>query len=116
VPKQLLGRLVDGLTGLLELSKAFGDVLSYMRLFALGLAAVKLAEVFNHMAATAFESKGAGVLLGVLILLVGHSINFAMGIMGGVVHALRLNLIEFFNWSLREEGQHFEALMKKAKQ
>jgi V/A-type H+-transporting ATPase subunit I len=55
------------------------------------------------------------VLLGVLILLVGHAINFAMGIMGGVVHSLRLNLIEFFNWSLPEEGQRFEALTKKAK-
>jgi V/A-type H+-transporting ATPase subunit I len=115
VPKQLLGRLVDGLKGLLELSKAFGDVLSYLRLFALGLAAVKLAEVFNHLAVASFEAKGAGVLLGILILLVGHSINFAMGIMGGVVHSLRLNLIEFFNWSLPEEGQRFEALTKKAK-
>jgi V/A-type H+-transporting ATPase subunit I len=116
LPKQLLGRLVDGLKGLLELSKAFGDVLSYLRLFALGLAAVKLAEVFNHMAATSFEAKGVGVLLGVLILLVGHTINLAMGIMGGVVHSLRLNLIEFFNWSLPEEGQRFEALTKKAQQ
>jgi V/A-type H+-transporting ATPase subunit I len=115
VPKQLLGRLVDGLKGLLELSKAFGDVLSYLRLFALGLAAVKLAEVFNHMAMTSFEAKGVGVLLGVLILLVGHTINFAMGIMGGVVHSLRLNMIEFFNWSLPEEGQRFEALTKKVK-
>jgi len=116
VPKQLFGRLVDGLKGLLELSKAFGDVLSYLRLFALGLAAVKLAEVFNHLAAASFEAKGVGVLLGVLILLVGHAINFAMGIMGGVVHGLRLNLIEFFNWSVPEEGQRFEALTKKAKQ
>jgi V/A-type H+-transporting ATPase subunit I len=116
VPKQLFGRLVDGLKGLLELSKAFGDVLSYLRLFALGLAAVKLAEVFNHLAAASFEAKGVGVLLGVLILLVGHTINFAMGIMGGVVHSLRLNLIEFFSWSLPEEGQRFEALTKKAQQ
>ncbi|MGH8066376.1 MAG: V-type ATP synthase subunit I [Candidatus Entotheonellia bacterium] len=115
-PKQLFGRLVDGLKGLLELSKAFGDVLSYLRLFALGLAAIKLAEVFNHLAASSFESKGVGVLLGVLILLGGHAINLAMGIMGGVVHSLRLNLIEFFNWSLPEEGQRFEALAKKAKQ
>ena len=83
VPKQLVGRLVDGLKGLLELSKAFGDVLSYLRLFALGLAAVKLAEVFNHLAGASFEAKGVGVLLGVLILVVGHAINFAMGIMGG---------------------------------
>jgi V/A-type H+/Na+-transporting ATPase subunit I len=115
-PKQLFGRLVDGLKGLLELSKAFGDVLSYLRLFALGLAAVKLAEVFNHLAAASFESKGVGVVLGVLILLGGHTINLAMGIMGGVVHSLRLNLIEFFNWSLPEEGRRFEALTKKAEQ
>ena len=44
------------------------------------------------------------------------AINFAMGIMGGVVHSLRLNLIEFFNWSLPEEGQRFAALTKKAEQ
>jgi V/A-type H+-transporting ATPase subunit I len=113
-PKQLFGRLVDGLKGVSQLSKAFGDVLSYLRLFALGLASFKLAEVFNQLAATSFESRGAGVLLGVLILLVGHTINFAMGIMGGVVHSLRLNVIEFFNWSLPEEGQRFEALVKKA--
>jgi len=53
-------------------------------------------------------------LLGVLILLMGHAINFAMGIMGGVVHSLRLNVIEFFTWSLPEEGQRFDALVKKA--
>src|SRR5262245_47065435 len=112
-PKQFLGRLVDGLQGLLELSKAFGDVLSYLRLFALGLAAVKLAEVFNHLAASSFEAKGVGVLLGVLILVMGHAINFAMGIMGGVVHGLRLNVIDVFNWSLTEEVQRFAALTKK---
>jgi V/A-type H+-transporting ATPase subunit I len=114
MPMQLLGRLVDGLKGATQLSKAFGDVLSYLRLFALGLASFKLAEVFNQLAATSFESRGLGVLLGVLILLMGHAINFAMGIMGGVVHSLRLNVIEFFNWSLPEEGQRFEALVKKA--
>ena len=59
---------------------------------------------------------GGGLILGVLILLVGHAINFAMGIMGGVVHGLRLNVIEFFNWSLPEEGQRFAALAKKAEQ
>jgi V/A-type H+/Na+-transporting ATPase subunit I len=113
-PKQLFGRLGDGLQGATQLAKAFGDVLSYLRLFALGLASFKLAEVFNQLAATSFETRGVGILLGVLILLVGHAINFVMGIMGGVVHSLRLNVIEFFTWSLPEEGQRFEALMKKA--
>jgi V/A-type H+-transporting ATPase subunit I len=113
-PKALLGRLVDGVKGALELPKAFGDVLSYLRLFALGLASVKLAEAFNELAAASFATRGVGVLLGLLVLVAGHTINFSMGIMGGVVHGLRLNLIEFFNWSLPEEGQRFEALAKKA--
>ncbi|HSF31983.1 MAG TPA: V-type ATP synthase subunit I [Candidatus Tectomicrobia bacterium] len=115
-PKPLFGRLVDGVKGALELPKAFGDVLSYLRLFALGLASVKLAEAFNELAAASFAAKGGWVLLGLLVLMAGHAINFSMGIMGGVVHGLRLNLIEFFNWSLPEEGQRFEALAKKAKQ
>ena len=114
MPRQLFGRLVDGLKGASQLSKAFGDVLSYLRLFALGLASFKLAEVSNQLAAASFESRGLGVLLGVLVLLAGHTINFVMGIMGGVVHSLRLNLIEFFSWSIPEEGQRFDALVKKA--
>ena len=113
-PAQLFGRLVDGLKGITGLSKAFGDALSYLRLFALGLASIKLAEAFNGLAATAFESGGVGLLLGLLVLLVGHGINFAMGLMSGVVHGLRLNLIEFFNWSLPEEGEQFQAFRKKA--
>jgi V/A-type H+-transporting ATPase subunit I len=113
-PAQVFGRLLDGLKGLTGLSKAFGDVLSYLRLFALGLASIKLAEAFNGLAAASFGSRGVGVLLGLLVLLVGHSINLAMGIMSGVVHSLRLNLIEFFNWSLPEEGEQFQAFEKKA--
>jgi V/A-type H+-transporting ATPase subunit I len=114
VPKLLFHRLVDGLKALAELSKGFGDVLSYLRLFALGLASIKLAEVFNSLAAGAFASKGVWVLVGLFVLLIGHTINFAMGIMSGVVHGLRLNVIEFFNWSLHEEGDRFQAFAKRA--
>ena len=113
-PRALFGRLLDGLKGVTELSKAFGDVLSYLRLFALGLASIKLAEVFNSLAGNSFESRGIGVLLGLMVLLIGHAINFSMGILSGVVHGLRLNLIEFFNWSLPEEGEQFRPFMKKA--
>jgi V/A-type H+-transporting ATPase subunit I len=83
-------------------------------LFALGLASIKLAEAFNGLAMTSFHSKGVGLLLGLLVLLIGHSINFGMGILSGVVHGLRLNLIEFFNWSLPEEGERFHPFGKKA--
>jgi len=112
--KPLLHRFLEGLKGVTELSKAFGDLLSYLRLFALGLASIKLAEAFNSLAASSFEIRGLGVLLGLLILVIGHGINFSMGVMGGVVHGLRLNVIEFFNWSLPEEGEQFQAFAKKS--
>jgi V/A-type H+-transporting ATPase subunit I len=111
--RQFFRRLLDGLKGVTELSRAFGDVLSYLRLFALGLASIKLAQAFNGLAAQSFASKGIGILLGLIVLILGHSINLAMGILSGVVHGLRLNLIEFFNWSVPEEGAKFVPFGKK---
>ena len=49
------------------------------------------------------------------ILFLGHTLNLLLGIMGGVVHGLRLNCIEFFKWSLPEEGYLFSAFAKKGK-
>ena len=107
-------RLLDGLIGLTGISKAFGDVLSYLRLFALGLASTQLAATFNEIAGTTAKSRGVGLLAAALILVLGHGLNFALAVMGGVVHGLRLNCIEFFNWSLSEEGYPFQAFCKKA--
>lgn len=114
-PKELLGRLGEGLRSLTEVSRAFGDVLSYLRLFALGLASIELGQVFNGLAGSASDKGNMGMLLGAFVLLLGHSINFSMGVMSGVVHGLRLNLIEFFNWSLPEEGEQFRPFAKTAK-
>jgi len=49
----------------------------------------------------------------VLILLVGHALNFVLALLSGVVHGLRLNFIEFFNWGLTEEGYPFRPFRKK---
>ncbi len=112
----LAWRLLDGLKGLAGVSKAFGDVLSYLRLFALGLANAHLAAAFNEIAGTTAKSRGIGLLAAILILVVGHGLNFALAVIGGVVHGLRLNCIEFFNWSLPEEGYPFQPFCKKASQ
>lgn len=106
-------RLVEGLMQFTNLSKAFGDVLSYLRLFALGLASAQLAITFNSMAAGVNQRGGIGILFALLILLVGHGINFLLGLVGGVVHGLRLNCIEFFNWGLSEEGYAFQPFRKR---
>jgi V/A-type H+-transporting ATPase subunit I len=113
-PRDWLLRLSDGLLGLTGATKLFGDILSYLRLFALGLASASLAGTFNGLAAELrVNAPGLGVLLSVLILLFGHAINVAIGVMGGVVHGLRLNYVEFFGWGLTEEGYPFRAFAQR---
>ena len=112
-PRTHLRRLWEGTLQFANLSKAFGDALSYLRLFALGLASAQLAVTFNGLASDAARIGGVGVLLALLILGAGHGINLLLGLMGGVVHGLRLNCIEFFNWSLTDEGYPFRPFRKK---
>ncbi|MET4695500.1 V-type ATP synthase subunit I [Endozoicomonas lisbonensis] len=110
----LLLRGLDGLKAVYNITSAFGDVLSYMRLFALGLSGASLAMTFNSLAMDALHSSPViGVLFAGLILLLGHVLNFALCIMSGVVHGMRLNVIEFVNWGLSDEGYPFKAFSKK---
>jgi len=112
--KGLLLRSLDGLQALTNVTRAFGDVLSYMRLFALGLASASLALTFNQLAAQVNEAvPGLGLFISILILLLGHGLNLALSIMSGVVHGLRLNFIEFYNWGMSEEGYPFKAFARK---
>jgi V/A-type H+-transporting ATPase subunit I len=107
-------RVLDGLVALTSITKMFGDVLSYMRLFALGLSSASLAMTFNQLAGQLQEAlPGLGLLLALVVLILGHGINLGLCIMSGFVHGLRLNVIEFFNWGLAEEGSPFRAFAKK---
>ena len=87
----------------LNIMSALGDIISYVRLFAVGLASVKVAENFNSMA-TGLVSSGNAVWLNALmcvamvaILVVGHALNLAMAGLSILVHAVRLNTLEFSN-------------------
>jgi V/A-type H+-transporting ATPase subunit I len=114
-PKTHLLRLLDGFRGLSGLSGLFGDVLSYLRLFALGLSSAKLAGTFNGLARDAWHRAGFGVVAAIGIVLVGHALNLLLSVMSGVVHGLRLNCIEFFKWALPEEGYLFTPFAKRAR-
>jgi V/A-type H+-transporting ATPase subunit I len=104
-----LPRLMKGLLGLTKLSGAFGDVLSYLRLFALGLASGSLAAEFNNMSAGINDAMpGVGIFFALLLLFLGHAVNLLLGLASAVIHGLRLNVIEFFNWGLKEEGSLFK--------
>ena len=112
--KPPLKRVLAGFSALTGLSSAFGDVLSYLRLFALGLASGALAAAFNGMAGDIREAvPGVGFLFAILVLLIGHSLNFVLSLSSGFIHGLRLNVIEFFKWGVKDEGTPYRPFSRK---
>ncbi len=89
--------LLKGVGGLintfLDSIGAFSDIISYIRLFAVGLASVAIASSFNTMAEPLMH--GPAIIGAVFILFLGHSLNLAMGLLSVVVHGVRLNMLEF---------------------
>jgi len=81
----------------LNVMSALGDIISYVRLFAVGLASVKVAQNFNDMATGLSLPIWAKIVPMILILAVGHLLNFAMAGLSILVHAVRLNTLEFSN-------------------
>ncbi|MCD8261897.1 MAG: V-type ATP synthase subunit I [Bacteroides sp.] len=74
-----------------------GDILSYVRLFALGLSGGILASVFNSLAVgMSPDNIIAGPIVMVLIFVLGHALNMFMNVLGAMVHPMRLTFVEFF--------------------
>lgn len=91
--KGLLQGVGGLLTTFLSSISCFSDIISYIRLFAVGLATVAIASSFNQMA-----SGGGGIVAiigSVVILIFGHTLNLAMAALSVIVHGVRLNMLEF---------------------
>ena len=102
--------LYNNITGLLS------DVLSYIRLFAIGLSGGVLALVFNTLAA-GFVPEGSGIVVRLLvmipILLIGHGINLFMSTISSFVHPLRLTFVEFYkNAGFEMAPRNFDPIRK----
>ncbi len=103
----------NNLTGLLS------DVLSYIRLFAIGLSGGVLAVVFNSLA-DGFVPEGANIVVRILImlpiLLIGHGINLFMSTISSFVHPMRLTFVEFYkNAGFEMATRYFEPIRKMEK-
>lgn len=103
-----LWALYNNITGVLS------DVLSYIRLFAIGLSGGALAMVFNSLA-EGFVPEGANIVVRILvmlpILLIGHGINLFMSTISSFVHPLRLTFVEFYkNAGFEMASRNFEPL------
>jgi V/A-type H+-transporting ATPase subunit I len=96
----------------------FGDILSYIRLFALGLSSAILGNVFNSLAfGMAPDIPVVGAIVTILILIAGHSINLFMAALGALVHPMRLTFVEFYkNAGFVGGGASYKPFQKKSKQ
>lgn len=104
----LISILQTGLTGIFEITNAvqlFSDVMSYLRLYALGLSGSILAVTFNTLGL----SMG---WFGIPVIIIGHTVNLILCIMGGAIHGTRLNFVEWFRYCFDGGGSIFKPLMK----
>jgi V/A-type H+-transporting ATPase subunit I len=93
-----------------------GDVLSYIRLMALGMVTAGLAMAINVMAQLALDIPyGIGIVAMIVVLVGGHGFNIAINALGAFVHTLRLQYAEFFPKFFIGGGRAFEPLSKKYK-
>jgi len=105
----------EGAKGIVEIPGLFSNMLSYMRLGALGLASVVLAVVINEgLAMPLMEKGGIFVVIALLIMIFGHGINIALGVIGPFLHGIRLHYVEFYSKFFKGGGIEYIPFGKKA--
>ena len=81
----------------LNLVSNFTDVVSYVRLYAVGTAGFAVANAFNNMIFPGGETSIVGLLIGAVLAFLAHTLNILLSTMGVLVHGIRLNTLEFSN-------------------
>ena len=104
--KNIFARIFSGILSLYDITGYVGDVLSYSRLMALGLATGVIASVVNILGSLGGNSP-LGIFVFVLIALFGHSLNFAINMLGAYVHTNRLQYVEFYQKFYEGGGRKF---------
>ncbi|NGX29287.1 MAG: hypothetical protein KR126chlam4_00355 [Candidatus Anoxychlamydiales bacterium] len=95
------------LKGIIEITSVisiFADVMSYLRLYALGLAGMIMATTFNDLGVK------MGLSIGFIVIIIGQAVNILLTIMSGIIHGLRLNFIEWYHYSFEGDGKLFNPL------
>ena len=107
--KNIVMKFLSGVLSIYDVTGYFSDILSYSRLLALSLATAVVSQVVNTM----------GILTGPIgffvVLIIGHTFNIAINLIGSFVHSARLQYVEFFGRFYESGGRPFAPLTIKTK-
>ena len=96
-----------GVLAPIELMKNIGNIVSYSRIMAIGLASVLLAGVANRLAGLT-----GNIVVGVMLAVVFHLVNLVLGLFSPTIHALRLHYVEFYSKFMIPGGRKFDPFRK----
>lgn len=99
------GKISSSFVAVYGLINYMSDILSYARLYGLMLSGAQIAQIVTNLSLPLFN--GATAVAGVLILIIGHAFNLAMGLLGAFIHDARLQYIEFYGRFYEGEGELF---------
>lgn len=113
--KGIFSKILSGLLALYGATSWLGDILSYSRLLALGLASAAVAMIINMLGGLASDIPYVGWLIAVTIVVGGHIFSIAVNVLGSFVHSLRLQYVEFFSKFYTGGGREYTPLSLNAK-
>jgi len=113
--KNIFSKILSGLLSLYSVTSYLGDVLSYSRLLALGLATSAIAMIINTLTLQLSHIPYIGWLLGIVLFVGGHVFSLAVNVLGAFVHSLRLQYVEFFSKFYKAGGRPFHSFNMDAR-
>lgn len=117
---KIFGKITGGLGELYNITGVLSDILSYARLFALGIATGVIGQVFNTLCGMLMQGKSlggqiAGGALAIILLILLHTFNLAINTLGAFVHCARLQYVEFYGKFYEAGGRAFQPLSYKTR-
>ena len=104
----LAGRIGGGVFAVFSTVFYMGDMLSYVRIMALGMVTAGLGMAVNILAKLVMDVPYVGFILGLLLFVFGHTVNIALSLLSAFVHSLRLQFVEFFPKFFEGGGHAFK--------
>ncbi len=114
--KSIVGKLGLGILSLYNVVGYFSDVLSYSRIMALGLGTGIIAFAMNTIAGIMTDLiPYVGFIVGIIVIILGHTLNIALSTLGAFIHSARLQYVEFFGKFMEGGGKDFEPFKRECK-